>query len=436
MSYHYLYTKKLSKKRMKYKNNKQIFSGFAPNMTGGDILDACSFLFLPWKWGRLRKGVYTGKVASWMSQYLDRQHVYALDSGRSALATALYTAKVGRGDEVLVQAYTCMVVINAIIQTEATPVYIDIDSDYNINPKDLENKITDKSKAIIIQHTFGEPARMEDILKIAKAKNITTIEDCAHSLGAKFRDKQTGTIGDMAIYSFGSEKVISCGRGGILLVNNENFKTNADTFYKKLNPLGAWRVIQHLFTYPIFFIGKPLYRFGIGKLLFLITKYLGITSKIIYPAEKKGLKSTWFPSKLPNSLAKIALNQLNNLSKSNAHRKKIASLYNENLDKRITRQKINKENKHVYLDYSINVKNPTKLQDFLEKQGVNLSLFWSGSVVIPKYTGRDLSMYSKGTCPNAEKIVTHAINLPTHQGIRVGDAKKISALINKYEFGN
>ena len=113
------------------------------------------------------------------------------DSGRSAIYFALKSLGAGDGVEVLVQAYTCVVVVNAINWTGAKPIYVDIGDDFNIEPADLIKKVTTKTKILIIQHTFGQPAKLDELLAITKQYNLKVIEDCAHSLGACCNNKLT-----------------------------------------------------------------------------------------------------------------------------------------------------------------------------------------------------------------------------------------------------
>ena len=140
-----------------------IFTGFSPNLEGRDVLIALKFLFLPWQWLKLKKGQAVANVEKNLKAYFSIKYAYTFDSGRSSFYFALRSLGIGEGDEVLTQAYTCVVVSNAIRQPGAKAVYVDINNDFNINPEDLESKITDKSKVLIIQHTFGLVAPLEKL---------------------------------------------------------------------------------------------------------------------------------------------------------------------------------------------------------------------------------------------------------------------------------
>ena len=135
-------------------------------------------------------------------KHLSFKYVFSLNSGRSALMLILKALDIKAHDEIIVQAFTCNAVINPILQKKAKPIYIDVDKTLNIDPKKIEARITKKTKAIIIQHTFGYPAEIEEIQKIAKKHNLFLIEDCAHALGAKYNNEYCGTFGDVAFFSF------------------------------------------------------------------------------------------------------------------------------------------------------------------------------------------------------------------------------------------
>ncbi|MFN6946977.1 MAG: DegT/DnrJ/EryC1/StrS family aminotransferase, partial [Cytophagaceae bacterium] len=110
--------------------------------------------------------------------------------------------RISQGDEVILPGFTCIVVPNAIIYLGAKPVYVDINSEtFNIDPQLIEENITEKTKAIIAQHTFGIPADMDKILHIANKHNLFVIEDSCHALGSKYKGKYVGSFGDAAFFS-------------------------------------------------------------------------------------------------------------------------------------------------------------------------------------------------------------------------------------------
>jgi dTDP-4-amino-4,6-dideoxygalactose transaminase len=388
-----------------------IFSGFNPSATREDTRLACSFLFLPWRWVKLRTGDSVKKVEDWFKKYFEIRHCFAFDSGRSSLFYALKATGVGEGDEILVQGYTCVVVSNAIIWTGAKPVYVDIQDDLNMDPADLEKKITNKAKVLIIQHTFGLPAKIDELIAIARKHNLKIIEDCAHSLGATYQNKLLGTFGDLSIFSFGSNKIVSCIRGGAVITSNDDFAIKLAEFRSRLPQSRLLKIFQHLWYYPIFAIGKIFYSLGIGKIILYLAKNLHLTARILYPAEKAGKQVLFYPALFPNSLATILLNQLQNLSQSNARRKNIAESYLNS--KQGTTYQPNLPGR-VWLYFTMFDKNPSAVINKLRKEN-NLIIDndWTGSVIVPKNIKLDVARYRIGDCPNAERLCKQVINLPT-----------------------
>lgn len=407
-----------------------IFTGFQPNAIGPDVRLASTYLLFPWKWARLIKGEYENKACRILRKHFSVYHAYLFDSGRSALEIALRSLEIHEGDEVIVQAYTCIVVTNAIRWTGATPIFVDITKNFTLNPDDLEKKITPQTRAIIVQHTFGIPADMEKIMKIAKDRNIKVIEDCAHVIGGEYQGKKLGTIGDIGMFSFGSDKVISCGRGGALITANDALGEKIQKEYETLAyPKRRW-IIPYLWNFPTFVIGKALYRIGIGKIFLAILKKLSISGRVIYEKEKKGNRSHFKVSRLANSLAHILYGQLQELEEMNEHRKQIAKWYEEEIATKEVQKP--EELKHsFYVRYPILVEEPQKLHAHFKKEGILLG-DWYDTVIAPDDIVMEKTGYTQGTCPTAEKLTKQSINLPTSRHITITQADKIARLINSY----
>ena len=157
-------------------------------------------------------------------KYLGVKYAISFNSGRSAFLAILNSLELKNDDEILLQAFTCNAVPNPIIWAGLKPVYVDCDEKtFNIDIEDLKRKITQKSKVVIVQHTFGLPAEMDEILEICQKNNLILIEDCAHSLGAEYKGKKVGTFGKAAFFSFSRDKVISSVYGGMVATNDDEF---------------------------------------------------------------------------------------------------------------------------------------------------------------------------------------------------------------------
>jgi len=169
-----------------------------------------------------------------LAEYLGVRYVAALASGTAAIHLALINLGVGQDDEVLVTSLTFSASVNPIVYQKAIPVFIDSEEKtWNMCPVMLRKAIEDrlskgkKPKAIIPVHLYGIVAEIDEILKIANEFEIPVIEDAAESLGSKFHNKQTGTFGDMGVFSFNGNKIITTSGGGALCSDNEQYIRNA-----------------------------------------------------------------------------------------------------------------------------------------------------------------------------------------------------------------
>jgi perosamine synthetase len=152
----------------------------------------------------------------------------ACNSGTSTLHAALEAAGVGPGDEVISPAITVIMNTTATIHANAVPVYADVDAEtFNIDPADVKRKITARTKAIIPVALYGLPPDMDEIMEIAKEHDLAVIEDNAQCVLSTYKGKMTGTIGHMASYSFENTKHISCGEGGMIVTDNEEYAEKA-----------------------------------------------------------------------------------------------------------------------------------------------------------------------------------------------------------------
>ena len=156
-----------------------------------------------------------------MREKLKIDHAVLMTSGMASLISALIGMGIGPGDEVIVPAYTYIATAIAVVNVGAVPVIAEIDDSLMIDPKDVEKKITSRTKVIIPVHMQGHPCNMDAIMAIAKKHNIFVLEDACQAVGGSFGGKRLGTIGDAGAYSFNYYKVISAGEGGAMMTNNK-----------------------------------------------------------------------------------------------------------------------------------------------------------------------------------------------------------------------
>lgn len=171
----------------------------------------------------LTMGEVTKRFEQQFCEFLNCKHAFAVNNGTAALHLANIVAGIGTGDEVIVPALTFVASVNSILYAGATPVFADITSedDFNISPEDIERKITEKTKAVMVVHYAGYPCDMEQILKIAEKHNLSIIEDVAHAPGAAIGDRKCGTFGECGCFSFFSNKNMATGEGGMVVTNDD-----------------------------------------------------------------------------------------------------------------------------------------------------------------------------------------------------------------------
>ena len=157
------------------------------------------------------------------AKYLGTKHCLGLGNATQALHLALAALNIGEGDEVLVTSYSWISTASCILMQNAVPVFCDIESEsLGINPDDVESKINPLTKAVILTHVFGYPARIKKIKDICKKHNIALIEDSSHAHGADVEGQKVGTFGDISVFSLHQRKSLSVGDGGILCTDNDD----------------------------------------------------------------------------------------------------------------------------------------------------------------------------------------------------------------------
>lgn len=174
------------------------------------------------------QGKYVTLFEEKFGQYVGCSNTLAVSNGTVALHLALIALGIGPGDEVIVPNLTFAAPINAVLYVGATPVMVDVDLEtMTINPNLVMAAISNKTKAIIPVHLYGQPADMDDIMSIAKKLKLKVIEDCAEALGSKYKDLHVGSFGDAAIFSFFGNKTITTGEGGMIVFKDPSIRNHA-----------------------------------------------------------------------------------------------------------------------------------------------------------------------------------------------------------------
>jgi dTDP-4-amino-4,6-dideoxygalactose transaminase len=167
--------------------------------------------------GRIAEGEVVARFEKAFGKKMGVRHAVAVSSGTAALHLTLLAMDVGADDEVIIPSYVCTALLHAVEYAGAKPVLAEIDPQtYNIDPLDVQNRITRRTKAIIVPHMFGLAADLDTLLKL----DISIIEDCAQAVGGSYHNKPLGTFGDAAIYSFYATKMMTTGEGGMVIAKS------------------------------------------------------------------------------------------------------------------------------------------------------------------------------------------------------------------------
>ena len=387
-----------------------IFTALAPNFQKDDAWLAFKLLFQPWRW---KKGADLNKFGDWI----------LFDSGRTGLEAILKCLQIGAGDEVLLQAFTCVVVPNAVRWVGARPVYVDCNEEYTMSLEDLKRKLEarpqnpnpevsprGKPKAIIVQHTFGNMADMEAIKNLASQNNLIIIEDCAHTMNFQ---------SDISFFSFGRDKVISAVFGGGVAVKHTQVRQKLIKYQKVLPMPSMFWIKRQLLYVPYMVFVRATYDLVIGKMLSALARKLHFFSKPVTSEEKISKKPKFLGHQMPNALAILALHQLTKLDKFEAHRKKIAGVYKRALP-----------NGSGILRFTLCILHSQKIREEAKRSRIFLG-DWYTSAIAPTGVAYDTIGYDPTSCPIAERLAVHSINLPTDIHITQHDAQRIISTIRR-----
>jgi dTDP-4-amino-4,6-dideoxygalactose transaminase len=313
----------------------------------------------------------------------------------------------------------------------ARPIYVDVDPDsLTMSADDLERKVTSRSRALIIQHTFGYPANMDKLLAIARRYNLYVIEDCAHALGATYHDRQVGSFGDASFFSFGRDKVVSSIFGGVVCTRDEKtarYFRQAQQRYSY--PSNSW-VVQHLFHPLICEAAKKTYSIGLGKGILALARKFRLISSPVEAQERQGEKASFLFHRFSPALAQLALHQLRKLERLNEHRQHLAQLYQQKLlGSRFHLQLPVSKTDPIYLRFAVQHPQRKEIMQAAKDQNIILG-DWYTTPIAP--AGVDAQKIQYNPCPTAEALAENTLNLPTDIHITDADAARILAVLQPY----
>lgn len=192
--------------------------------------------------GRLALGPQAQEFERLIAEYVGVDHGIAVSSGTAALHLIVAALGIGAGDEVLVPSFTFAASVNAFLYEKATPIFVDIEPDtYNLNPEDLERRVTPRTKAIMAVDVFGHPAEWAEISRIADKHGLTVIDDSCEALGAEFRGRKLGGFGEAAAFAFYPNKQITTGEGGVIVTDDQRLDSLCRSLRNQgRGEMGSW----------------------------------------------------------------------------------------------------------------------------------------------------------------------------------------------------
>lgn len=314
------------------------------------------------------------------------KYACAVSSGTAGLHLVMLACGIKEGDEVITTTFSFVASANVILYVGAKPVFADVDPlTYNIDPEKIEEKITKKTKAILVVHIFGQPCEMDPIIKLAKKYKLQIIEDACESIGAAHKGRQAGTFGAAGVFAFYPNKQMTTGEGGMIVTNSKRiYETCASLRNQGRAKNDQW--LNH--------------------------KYLG------------------YNYRLDEMSAALGLSQLEKLDFMVKERRKIAGWYNEILkpyNNLIQAPVTAKNNTHSWFVYVIKIKNKkisrNRLIKQLAKSGVSAKPYLPSIHLFDFYKKK--FGFKKGDFPIAENMSDYSLALPIYIGLTEADCKAI-----------
>lgn len=357
------------------------------------------------------------------------RHAVSFAHGRVGQYGLLRALDVGAGDEVLVPVPTHVVVANAVRYTGAAPVFVDCRADtWNMDLEAAESLVTPRTRALILQHTFGTPADIDAALELGSRHGIAVLEDCVHALGAAHAGRPVGSFGAGAFFSTEETKTISSTMGGMATTDDETIAARLRAFQSRCAPppvaLAARYVLKllgyHVLTQPhLHRFSRPVYDALGGR-----NPLPGATSA----DERLGHRPRDYEQRLSNAQAVLALRQLRRLERNLAHRRHVTAAYARVLGPLGgAPPPARPGDEPALVRYPVRVADREAAASAISPHAVPGRWFTS---VLEESETPAAAGYREGACPVAEDAARHLINLPTHPRVRPDDVKRIAAAVS------
>jgi len=385
--------------------------------------------------GQMRSGQKIEKFEQAFAKYIGSPCAIGVGQARLGFILILKMLGLKEGDEVILAAYNFHIIPEAITSLGLKPVFIDVKEDtYTIDISSVKDKLTPRTKAIVVTHMFGQPADMDDIVRFARSANLRIIEDCAHALGTEFHGEKVGSFGDAAIFSFGKGKNMPCFGGGMITCNDKSVSDTLKSYVLASGFPSAWELFKNILKTAITFLATAPAVFTFFT--FPILRVLNIFGYDLMDFEEKETLSNMHVAnfnkkqlRLANIQATIGLRHLQKLDYLNEKRIENAKLLNRYLQgiKNIYLPRIIPECKATFLYYNIRIKNKNFFRQELFKKGIDTSKKNSMSDCS---TLTDFSEY-RTECPVSTSLKDAMVEIPCNHILTTGNINYISEAIKK-----
>jgi perosamine synthetase len=380
--------------------------------------------------GRLRDGRAASDYERDWEAFLSVRHAVAFGSGRLSFYAILRALDVGPGDEVIVPAYTCVVVPNAVVYAGARPVYADIERDsLNVDLRAVELRITPRTKAFVLSHNFGIPGNVDGAVKLAERAGVAMVEDGAHALGAYQGGRRIGTFGAAGFFSTEASKVMSTVRGGMAVTNDDGLAAALRRVQAECAAPSAATVRRLLLQHLLARLSAHPAIARVGALVWAGFARRGWLVPPMTREELAAIRPPGYEVRLSDAQAMLGRVQLRYLDDANRQRRRNAArLAAACRANGLESFAASPESEPVFVRYPVWVNDKAGVLAENARSRVEIGA-WFRAVTDPSEAAGVAAGYVPGSCQIGEAAAAHVVNVPTHRALRDDDIRRVMAVL-------